>query len=116
MSTLKYTHAVVCRIPKTYGSDIQNDYPRAKFQHECYVKALRDTGIDVVELPADEAFPMCAFVEDTAVCCNGIALITRPGNHSRLKEVTINFTYAVCSIDIMHIFNIIVQKVFYVPL
>ncbi|XKL63579.1 hypothetical protein PGB90_005943 [Kerria lacca] len=89
MSTLKYTHAVVCRIPKTYGSDIQNDYPRAKFQHECYVKALRDTGIDVVELPADEAFPMCAFVEDTAVCCNGIALITRPGNHSRLKEAEI---------------------------
>lgn len=78
---------MVCRIPKTYGNDIESDYPRAKLQHEYYVKALRDTGIDVVELPPDISLPMSGFVEDTAVVCNGIALITRPGNHTRLKEV-----------------------------
>ncbi len=93
MSTLRYTHAVVCRIPKTYGNDIQSDYPRAKFQHECFVRALRDTGIDVIELPPDEALPMCGFVEDTAVICNGIGLITRPGNQARLKEVTAIFLF-----------------------
>lgn len=87
MSLLKYTHAVVSRVPKTYGNDIESDYPRAKFQHECFVRALRDTGIDVVELPPEEGLPMSGFVEDTAVICNGIALITRPGNHTRLKEV-----------------------------
>lgn len=89
MSILKYTHAVVCRIPKTYGNDIESDYPRAKLQHEYYVKALRDTGIDVVELPPDISLPMSGFVDDTAVVCNAIALMTRPGNHTRLKEVEI---------------------------
>lgn len=87
MSTLKYTHAVVCRVPKSYANDSQIDYQKTKYQHECYVKTLRDTGIDVVELPSDEALPMCGFVEDTAVVCNGIALICRPGVPSRVKEV-----------------------------
>lgn len=87
MASLKYTHAVVCRVPKTFGSDLQVDYQKAKQQHEFYVKTLRDTGIDVIELPPDEALPLCGFVEDTAVICNGIALIARPGNVSRQKEV-----------------------------
>lgn len=86
MATLKYTHAVVCRIPKTYGSDSQVDYVKTKQQHEAFVRTLRDTGIDVIELPPDEALPLCGFVEDTAVVCNGIALIARPGNVSRQKE------------------------------
>lgn len=48
---------------------------------------LRELGLDVVELPPDENLPECAFVEDTAVVCNGIALITRPGAPNRAKEV-----------------------------
>lgn len=87
MTSLKYTHAVVCRIPKTYGSDLQVDYQKAKHQHEEFVRILRDTGIDVIELPPDEALPLCGFVEDTAVICNGTALVARPGNVSRQKEV-----------------------------
>ncbi|XP_077867082.1 N(G),N(G)-dimethylarginine dimethylaminohydrolase 1-like [Saccoglossus kowalevskii] len=46
-----------------------------------------DLGLDVIELPADEALPDCVFVEDTAVIHNGVALITRPGHPSRRKEV-----------------------------
>lgn len=49
---------------------------------------LRGLDIDVVELPADEHFPECAFLEDTAVICNGTALISRPGASNRLKEVS----------------------------
>lgn len=105
MSALKYTHAVVCRIPKTYGNDVQSDYPRAKFQHECFVRALRDTGIDVVELPPDEALPLCGFVEDTAVICNGIALITRPGQQSRIKEV-IDHVFQNCSFCFQYTFKV----------
>lgn len=48
---------------------------------------LREIGLDVIELPPDENFPECAFVEDSAVICNGIALITRPGAPHRQKEV-----------------------------
>lgn len=45
--------------------------------------------MDVIELPPDENIPECTYVEDTAVVCNGIALITRPGAPHRLKEVKI---------------------------
>lgn len=50
---------------------------------------LRDLGLDVLELPPDENFPECVFVEDTAVVCNGIALICRPGDPNRQKEVSV---------------------------
>lgn len=35
----------------------------------------------------DEDLPESVFVEDTAVVCNNIALITKPGNPTRQKEV-----------------------------
>lgn len=54
----------------------------------CLFRLLRDLGLDVIELPPDESLPECAFVEDTAVVCNGIALICRPGDPNRLKEVS----------------------------
>ncbi len=41
----------------------------------------------MIELPADESLPEGVFVEDTAVICDGIALICRPGLPGRLKEV-----------------------------
>ena len=48
---------------------------------------FRKLGLDVIELPADESLPEGVFVEDTAVICDGIALICRPGLPGRLKEV-----------------------------
>lgn len=50
-------------------------------------RLLRDLGLDVLELPPDENLPECPFIEDCAVVCNGIALICRPGDPNRLKEV-----------------------------
>lgn len=41
----------------------------------------------MIEMPSDEELPEAVFVEDTAVVCNNIALITKPGNPTRLKEV-----------------------------
>lgn len=57
-------------------------------------------GLDVIELPPDESLPECSFVEDTAVICNGIALITRPGSPNRLKEVSYFFFKSWRFIDI----------------
>lgn len=56
-------------------------------KHLLIYSLLREIGLDVIELPPDENFPECAFVEDSAVICNGIALITRPGAPHRQKEV-----------------------------
>lgn len=90
MAAFRYTHAVVCRIPSSLKTKGQIELEEAKKQHETYVRLLRELGLDVIELPPDEALPECVFVEDTAVVCNGIALITRPGAAGRVKEVISN--------------------------
>ncbi|EEZ99520.1 N(G),N(G)-dimethylarginine dimethylaminohydrolase 1 isoform X2 [Tribolium castaneum] len=87
MAAFRYTHAVVCRIPLSLRSRGEIELDEAKKQHETYVRLLRELGLDVIELPPDEALPECVFVEDTAVVCNGTALITRPGAPHRTKEV-----------------------------
>lgn len=87
MAAVKFTHAIVCRVPNSFKSKDIN-FEEAKRQHETYVRILRNIGLDVIELPPDESLPDGVYVEDTAVVCNGIALITRPGNPARLKEVS----------------------------
>lgn len=100
------------RIPLSLRTRGEIDLEEAKRQHEAYVRfvfihsfsssfvskanvlhqinssLLREIGLDVIELPPDESLPECAFVEDTAVLCNGIALITKPGSPHRAKEVS----------------------------
>lgn len=90
-AAFRYTHAVVCRIPSSLRSRGNIDVDDAKKQHENFVRLLRELGLDVIELPPDEGLPDCVFVEDTAVVCNGTALITRPGAAHRAKEVGIPF-------------------------
>ncbi|XP_034947336.1 N(G),N(G)-dimethylarginine dimethylaminohydrolase 1 [Chelonus insularis] len=86
----RYTHAVLCRIPNSIVNINANvDVEKARSQHLALAQLLRELGIDVVEMPADESAPMCAFVEDIAVLCNGIALIARPAEASRMKEIEV---------------------------
>ncbi|XP_066261590.1 N(G),N(G)-dimethylarginine dimethylaminohydrolase 1 [Euwallacea similis] len=87
MAAIRYTHAVVSRIPLSLRTRGELDLEEAKKEHETYVRLLRELGIDVIELPPDEALPECVFVEDCAVVCNGTALICRPGTSHRVKEV-----------------------------
>lgn len=49
---------------------------------------LRELDLDVIEMPNDEELPDSVFVEDTAVVCNNIALMTKPGSATRQKEVS----------------------------
>lgn len=83
------------RIPLSLRTRGEIDLEEAKSQHEAYVKLLRDLGLDVIELPPDEGCPECAFVEDTAIVCNGVALITRPGDPNRQKEVSGSFFFQI---------------------
>src|SRR5262249_57107560 len=63
------------------------DVDRARAQHAAYVAALREIGLGIVTVPADDACPDCCFVEDTVVVAGGVALLTRPGAPSRRGEV-----------------------------
>lgn len=62
------------------------DLERARAQHAAYAALLVGLGLEVVEIPADPAYPDCCFVEDVAVVLDGLAVITRPGARSRRGE------------------------------
>lgn len=62
-------------------------YPKALVQHADYVDALRECGLQVTILPADENFPDSTFVEDAALITPHCAILTRPGAPSRRGEI-----------------------------
>lgn len=63
------------------------DYKNALIQHADYIEALKECGLEVTVLPADENFPDSTFVEDAALMTPHCAIITNPGAPSRSEEV-----------------------------
>ncbi|SPP89660.1 N(G),N(G)-dimethylarginine dimethylaminohydrolase 1 isoform X1 [Drosophila guanche] len=82
----KYTHAIVARISEALLESGPFDVKLAKHQHEQYCTLLREIGLDVIELPPDDLLPEGVFVENSAVICNGVALIGRSDNAKRRHE------------------------------
>ncbi len=89
-----FTHAVVRAVPQSLARDalrtggLEVDLLKAQKEHGEYVSVLKHRlGLEVLELPADEALPDCVFVEDAAVVCGDTALVSRPGAQSRRREV-----------------------------
>jgi len=62
------------------------DYQAALLQHADYIEALKECGLQVTELPADENFPDSTFVEDVALITPRCAILTNPGAPSRRLE------------------------------
>ena len=62
------------------------DYTLALKQHDDYIAALKQCGVAVTVLPADERYPDSCFVEDPAVITRKCAIITNPGAPSRNGE------------------------------
>lgn len=63
------------------------NYELALKQHDAYISALKECGVKVTVLEADENFPDSCFVEDTAVLTSKCAIISNPGANTRTKEV-----------------------------
>ncbi|MCF8366741.1 MAG: hypothetical protein K9H16_13215, partial [Bacteroidales bacterium] len=55
-------------------------------QHDAYINALKTCGLEVTILQEAEQFPDSVFMEDVALLTPKVAIITRPGAHSRLGE------------------------------
>lgn len=62
------------------------DYQNALLQHAGYIEALKECGLRVTVLPADEDFPDSTFVEDVALLTPSCAVLTNPGAPSRRSE------------------------------
>ncbi len=62
------------------------DLEKALEQHEAYCRSLEACGLELIVLDADPAFPDSAFVEDTAVVTEKVAVIARPGHANRRGE------------------------------
>lgn len=65
------------------------NHERAIQQHQSYQALLRRLGVEVLVLPALEAFPDSVFVEDVALVFDEVAVLTRPGALSRRGEVSL---------------------------
>lgn len=62
------------------------DYQKALAQHGGYIEALKECGLQVTVLPADEIFPDSTFVEDVALMTPCCAILTNPGAPTRTLE------------------------------
>ena len=63
------------------------DFHRAVRQHRNYQELLKNLGMSVIEIPADDDCPDCCFIEDTAIMLDELAIICRPGSTARRLEV-----------------------------
>lgn len=71
----------------TYLERVPIDIPRAREQHQVYVRALETLGCAVRQLPPLHECPDGVFIEDTAVVLDDVAVVTRPGARSRRPEI-----------------------------
>lgn len=87
-----FQHAIVRQPSKNLAKGITTaslgkvDYKIAMKQHEAYVYALQNCGLEVRVLDPLEDYPDAVFIEDVCLCTPHCAIITRPGAKSRRGE------------------------------
>lgn len=87
-----FTRAIVKRPGTSFVDGITTanlgkpNLSRALAQHDAYIAALAQCGLDVTVLAADACYPDATFIEDTAVLTRRLAVITNPGTESRNGE------------------------------
>jgi dimethylargininase len=91
-----FTHAIVRRPSHSVIDGITSspelgkpDYALAMRQHDAYIDALRQAGLEVTVLPALEDYPDSCFVEDTAVITPSGVVIDNPATASRRGEAAL---------------------------
>lgn len=89
----KFTNVIVRKPGRSLADGItsapelgQPIYERAIEEHNDYIAALKQCGVEVTELPALEEYPDSCFVEDPAVITRMGAIITNPGAGTRNGE------------------------------
>lgn len=88
------TRGVMREVPETYASfyharGIAISNHTAREQHRAYASALREAGVEVHVVPADEDFPDCVFVEDPAMVWAPRALVGRLAPHRQGEQAPV---------------------------
>lgn len=85
--TRKPCKALIDGISTAQFCDGTPDYETAVKQHDCYVATLRELGLAVTDLEADERYPDSCFVEDPAVVMSAVlSSPTRRANPGMVKK------------------------------
>jgi dimethylargininase len=71
---------------RTYVGRAAIDHALAGRQHEDYCRLLRDCGAEVIALDVNPGLPDCAFIEDTAVVLDEVAVLGSMGEAARRAE------------------------------
>ncbi|MDM5332140.1 arginine deiminase family protein [Ureibacillus composti] len=88
-----FKHVIVKTPGKSYVNGLTTsdlgtpDYEQLLVQHAAYVEALKQCGVEVTHLAANEEYPDSTFVEDTAVLTKEFAVVSNPGAASRNQEI-----------------------------
>lgn len=92
----KFTNVIVRRPGKSLCDGITSApelgkpiYEKAIVQHDAYIEALKQTGVEVTVLPALEEYPDSCFVEDTCVITRKGVVVDNPGAGSRNGEAAL---------------------------
>ena len=81
----RISHAIVCPPGKNLAAAAAIGIPdeiRAAVQHQKYVEALKQCGVEVTQVAADPIFPNACFVGNIAVVTEYLAVIGNFSNHS----------------------------------
>ncbi len=88
-----FTHAIVRKPCDNFADGLTTavDSDPADFglmleQHQAYLKALSEAGLELIVLDPQPNFPDAHFVEDTAIVTSDVAIITVPGADARRGE------------------------------
>jgi len=90
--SFRFTHAITRAPAETATQGLRAvdtgapDIARMRADWADYNAALQEAGVTVTALPALPAYPDAQFVEDTALCLPGLAVVMRPGAAPRLGE------------------------------
>lgn len=80
------------------------DYQKALQQHEKYIAALKNCGLEVTIMAAEEGLPDSTFIEDCAVLTERCAIITNLGIGSRKgEEISVEAVLDDLYVNIAHI-------------
>ena len=87
-----FSNAIVRAPCRGFGSGLTTadlgppDFSVMQTQHQAYIEALQNAGLQVEVLPALDGLADAHFVEDVAVVTPELAVVTRPGAQARRGE------------------------------